>query len=406
MSKVLFFQTYQYPYLPGEYFIESEIDHLAEAFDRVLVYPDHTQWWQSPQPARKLPEGVELCDINEAPRILRIWWTVMGLVKTVPFILKYRSTWPGEERTPRASIRQALRSSLKCVAAKPAIEWLLKRKGVSSAICYGYWRHDAVGALGLLKQEGQIQQLHVRCHRSDIYFSERYPFEVMIHQAADGVYPVSDDGKRYLEEVKGLPAERIQVQRLGVTLPEKCSRASTDGVLRVVSCSNIIPVKRVGLIAEVVGALGVPCEWTHIGDGPEETEVKAIAASFGSEIKANFLGRISNPEVLAYYQANPVDLFINLSESEGVPVSIMEALAHGVPVVATDVGGSAEVIDEANGRVVEIDAPVDTVVEAIRSLFPKERDPEVARAAARKMAEQRCSSVANYSAFCDILKGE
>lgn len=44
------------------------------------------------------------------------------------------------------------------------------------------------------------------------------------------------------------------------------------------------------------------------------------------------------------------DLFLNISESEGVPFSIMEALSAGIPVMATDVGGTAEIIDDTVGR--------------------------------------------------------
>ena len=134
--------------------------------------------------------------------------------------------------------------------------------------------------------------------------------------------------------------------------------------------------------------------------------VKAIAESFGPTVSAKLLGRISNSEVLRYYRENPVDLFINLSESEGVPVSIMEALAHGVPVVATDVGGSAEIIDTGNGRVVDVGASVPQIVDAIHGLLD---DPELIspnRKAAREMAEQSCSSFLNYSHFSKLLKGE
>jgi len=45
-------------------------------------------------------------------------------------------------------------------------------------------------------------------------------------------------------------------------------------------------------------------------------------------------------DVLNYYASNPVDVFINTSSSEGLPVSIMEAMSFGIPVIATNVGGT------------------------------------------------------------------
>jgi glycosyltransferase involved in cell wall biosynthesis len=58
---------------------------------------------------------------------------------------------------------------------------------------------------------------------------------------------------------------------------------------------------------------------------------------------------LSNKEVLNYYRNNPVDLFINVSESEGIPVSIMEAISFGIPVIATNVGGTSEIVTDKFG---------------------------------------------------------
>lgn len=404
---VLFFVTYQYPFLPGEYFIESEIDHLVDAFDRVLVFPDRSLWWKSNEAPRKMPDGAELCDVREASIWRRLSWVLKGGLGAMPFMWQSGSVWPGEAKMPLAPFMKRLKASFKMMTNRAAIQWFLQRKMIEEKpVAYAYWRIDGAGALALLKKQGSFSSLYVRCHRCDIYTSARYPFEGIIHEQANGVFPVSEDGKNYLIEEKGLSANNIEVRRLGVALPAQCSSFSTDGVWRILSCSNIVTVKRVDLIARTIAAMKHPCEWIHIGDGPGLDAVKAIAESFGSTVSAKFLGRISNSEVLRYYRENPVDLFINLSESEGVPVSIMEALAHGVPVVATDVGGSSEVIDAGNGRVVDVDAPVSQIVGAIHGLLD---DPEMispTRKAAREMAEQRCSSFLNYSNFSKLLKGE
>ncbi len=50
-------------------------------------------------------------------------------------------------------------------------------------------------------------------------------------------------------------------------------------------------------------------------------------------------GGISNAEVFQFYRDNKVDLFVNASTSEGLPVSIMEAISFGIPSIATNVGG-------------------------------------------------------------------
>ena len=114
-----------------------------------------------------------------------------------------------------------------------------------------------------------------------------------------------------------------------------------------------------------------------------------------------FLGRLTNQEVLHYYGTHPIDIFINLSESEGVPVSIMEALAHGIPCVATDVGGTAEVVNEAeaDGVLLDVDATIAQIVSSIECVMHAPR----MRMSARRVAEEMCSAERNYTEFCSVL---
>jgi glycosyltransferase involved in cell wall biosynthesis len=53
--------------------------------------------------------------------------------------------------------------------------------------------------------------------------------------------------------------------------------------------------------------------------------------------------------VLSWYAENNPSLFINVSTTEGIPVSIMEAMSFGIPVIATDVGGTSEIVNDGNG---------------------------------------------------------
>lgn len=404
MNKTLVFLTYQYPYFPGEYFIESEIQHLADSFDRVLIFPDRTQWWRSNQLARPLPKGVEYCNILDVSFWRRCWWILLAFFQVLPLTLLRKGAWPGEKRTEAASFFACCRSNFKLYAAKCSLTWMLKKHEAEGAVAYAYWRLESAAAAALLKKNSSLSALYVRCHRCDIYCLKRFPYECLVHEHADGVFPVSDDGKDYLVHEKGLSPNNIQVERLGVNIPTRPGLGSEDGLFRIVSCSSIIPVKRVQFIAEVIGKLRIPSLWTHIGDGPDLKQVEAVIARYPRHIKTQFFGRISNEEVLAHYQNEPVDLFINLSESEGVPVSIMEALSYGTAVVATNVGGSSEIIDTHFGRVVEVDSNADVISALIEEVFADTSTRDSMRSAARKKAEDLCSAKANYQGFAHMLR--
>lgn len=398
--KTLLFVTYQYPYLPGEYFIESEIEHLADAFDRVYIFPYRRLWWNDGKEPRALPEGVELLDPQLASRGLRFVWNLLGLLLAPLRMYRAAAGWPGGA-VPSGRLLKSLRDSMKTLVVKWALLWFAKHQldSASRINGYAYWRDPGAGGLALVRERLRMHRLYVRAHRVDIYSAFRWPVETPIHLHADKVFTVSEDGRNYLVNTKGLPQDKIEVQRLGVRLPSVCAKASDDGVIRILSCSNLVPVKRMPLIAEVVAALPGRVEWSHIGDGPGLPLLKEQIKKLGIEDRVQFVGRLSNLEVYEYFQDHPVDVFINLSESEGVPVSIMEALAHGVPCVATDVGGSAEIVNEQNGAIVDVECEPGEVA-TILSRVVSDRS---ARVAAREMADSMCSSDRNYSEFCKLF---
>jgi glycosyltransferase involved in cell wall biosynthesis len=89
-----------------------------------------------------------------------------------------------------------------------------------------------------------------------------------------------------------------------------------------------------------------------IGKGPEEDRLKTIASSYGCSGKISFKGYISYSNIPSYVAS--ADVLMLLSESEGLPGCIQEAFACGVPVIATAVGGIADlVINNENGFLVQ-----------------------------------------------------
>lgn len=78
------------------------------------------------------------------------------------------------------------------------------------------------------------------------------------------------------------------------------------------------------------------------------------------------MGFIPNENVQEFYATHTVGAFLNVSESEGVPVSIMEAQSYGIPVIATDVGGTAEIVhDRQNGVLLDSDFSSEDLLRAL-----------------------------------------
>lgn len=88
-----------------------------------------------------------------------------------------------------------------------------------------------------------------------------------------------------------------------------------------------------------------------VGTGPKDKELKKIVSQLDLEESVTFTGKVLHEEIHEYYQM--ADVFVLPSYSEGLPLSILEAMASGTSVIASDVGGISEVIEDCeNGLIV------------------------------------------------------
>lgn len=249
-----------------------------------------------------------------------------------------------------------------------------------------------------------------RAHRYDLYEEENgfhyLPLRNYLLNQLDRVYPCSEEGARYL--IRKYPTNALKV---------KCSYLGSDdygdGVNKnssryeIISCSNVITVKRVDLIADIIRAVNhhCPVHWTHIGDGKHLSKIKNENADLIDTGVISFLGRKSHDEVIKIYKNNRYDLFINMSSSEGIPQAIMEANSFGIPAIATNVGGTSEIVkDNISGYLVDINDNVDVVANTIQKyLLSEDNKKRELRESTRNYWKRNFNLEVNATRFvCDI----
>ena len=297
---------------------------------------------------------------------------------------------------------------------------------------YFYWGDKSVLILPFLKsfmaaQGRRVPLAVMRLHGSDAIEEAKgiLPFREQIYGAVDYAVPVSGMIESYIKCRYAVQPRNICTFRLGS--PEGGRTLSWErgpaGELHIVSCSNVVPLKRVEYIADAVALLAERLHneggigdvkslcWTHIGDGPQrvalEQHIKSriAAAGFPANLcRVEFKGAMPHREVLEYYRNNHIDLFIHASRSEGGPVVIMEAASFAIPVISTKVGAVDEMIPQEWIIPVEAtpDILVDKVVEYLllpdgKRLALKEQN--------RRVWEERWNAERNYAAFADFLAG-
>jgi colanic acid/amylovoran biosynthesis glycosyltransferase len=244
----------------------------------------------------------------------------------------------------------------------------------------------------------------------DIY-NERFdppyiPLRPEIFQFLNKVFLASADGQQYLQVRYPEYEQKFEVSKLGISNTGFIARPSDDNVFRIVSCSNLIPVKRIELLIRGLRELGVirkdnHFSWTHIGKGPLMTELNALADSqLPKNVQHTFLGYLPNSEVLSFYKDNPVDIFVNVSESEGGnPVSIMEAQCCGIPAIATAAGGNKEIVSGNTGFLLSPNPAPGEIAEAIITMMNNPEELRRKKERSKKNWEQHYNADKNFEDF-------
>lgn len=276
-------------------------------------------------------------------------------------------------------------------------------------IVYSYWMHQHAYIAVKLARYINAKCI-TRCHGYDFYEYRSgcnyIPFRDYIFKYVDKIFPISQNGVRYLTENYGKRvAGKVQLSYLG-TFDHGINCRKTDSYMRIVSCSNIIPLKRLDMLIHSLSKIDFEIEWIHFGDGESMSEIKLLAEKkLRKNISWFFYGKTNNNDIMTFYQNNFVDLFINVSSFEGLPVSIMEAMSFGIPVIATDVGGTSEIVsDEENGFLLEANFDFDDLADRIRRFSNLDNAAiNVLRQNARKTWEKKFNAVKNYRLFYDII---
>ncbi len=127
-------------------------------------------------------------------------------------------------------------------------------------------------------------------------------------------------------------------------------------------------------------------EWRIAGDGPQIDTLKALAHELGISERVTFLGWQSHEDLTrGYHQSN---LFLFPSRHEGMPNAVLEAMASGLPVVATRIAGNDELVVDGVTGFLAPSEDVDTLRDALRKLITDPALQQKMGAASRQRVEQ------------------
>lgn len=274
-------------------------------------------------------------------------------------------------------------------AALPVLQRIRAEGFDFDAIDAHYFYPDGVAAAELARQLDV--PLVITARGSDVTLLPRYtlPRRMILSAArqADGIVTVCQALKDGLIEL-GVAGDKITVLRNGVDLT-RFRPAARESVRRelaierrtLLSVGWLITRKRHDLAIHALATLP-DCRLLIIGTGPEESALRALAQQLGVQERVSFVGHVAQADLHRYYTA--ADVLLLCSEREGWANVLLESMACGTPVAATNVGGTAEVVTTAAAGVLICEHSAAAVSDAVRRLLAA----YPSRDATRRYAEQ------------------
>lgn len=250
------------------------------------------------------------------------------------------------------------------------------------------WQRTLLPAANVLLSRGTTV---VACGRSQVSTLRRErhrasAIRVIVNGVDPGVYRTGADRRAAREEL-GIPAAEVTVGIVAALRPEK----NHEAFLRV---------------ARLVADGGPQVGFVIVGDGPQRARLESLSAEFGLTTRVTFLGaRADVPRVL---EAMDVVMLTSHPVVETFPLSILEAMAAEIPVVATRVGDVADIVVEGVTGFVVDPGDIDTLTDRVTALATD----QAARVSMGRAARQRlidhftlARMIGEYEALFDGLRG-
>ena len=397
--------TYTYPYEPPiEQFLDDEIQFLEKEDLDILLVPVSREIKDNEYPIAQSSEKITTCKINRKNLNSE---TLIGVFQSVKAIKYIGNDWIRlihyvQQNHKKSAAKETLTHYIQGNAFYSEFVKQIPRNislDRKKIILYSYWFNPAVVAEALFKKSlmkkhrAQVYA-YARAHGDgDLYHVglEGYrPCLKLINDEIDAVFTISENGKELLCD-QGI--RNVEVHRLGVTSKNEFI-PTQDKTPLIVSCSVINDNKRVERIPEILSKIHTNVRWIHFGSGPKEQELTSYCKEIlPNNISWELRGWTEHNLIMDFYKNETPDLFINVSKVEGIPVSIMEAMAYSIPCIATNVGASNEIVlDGQNGMLIPADFIPEEIAVRIEEYFLFSDDT--------KDAKRKCAYLTYKGKYC------
>ncbi len=264
-------------------------------------------------------------------------------------------------RIPTIQLNRALRAASYLISTL----WLLLRRRQEYDLIYCRFLKEQTFVASLAKYIFRLRQPLVACPAcastgGEAEYICKSPLKkVWLKLLSHGVTVINAMSQQIEREMLDLHLKNIRISRIpnGVILPKLNPRQNPNNpILQLIFVGRLVEQKGLDVFLSSVRLLkdmGHTFEVRIIGDGPLRSTLEVQTQELDLNNYVKFIGSVKPSDVA--FQLAGADLFVFPSRYEGFPGALLEAIAHGLPAVATRVSGSEEIIDDNIGWLVPID---------------------------------------------------
>jgi glycosyltransferase involved in cell wall biosynthesis len=381
--------TINYPYGNGEEFIEQELAIASKYYERIFVVPSKKH-----DKIRAVPYNAEIID-DLAGLVLKDQYILQFI-----YIFLYDLFLENNALQKLRAVKVYYRFVREQIEKKKIIKALLIRfkDKLKNPVLYDFWLINNGLAISLLKDLYDIN-LYSNVHSYDLYdfrWGCPLPFRSYIIRKLEKVFPDSAYGEKYLKEkISKKLHSKVELSYMGIIDNGIGPRPTGDEII-VVSCSSCSVHKRVEMIVDALSELKLKkVKWIHFGDGEKYDEIRLMATKKLKNIAYELRGWVKSEELIAFYKENFVNVFVHASSAEGAPVSLMIAASFGIPIVAFDSMGVAEITNNELGVLLDKESGAKDLSNALEEAILTKSEDLVLRKNIRDHWKKRFS-INNY----------
>jgi len=183
---------------------------------------------------------------------------------------------------------------------------------------------------------GSTSLKHRMISRWNLFMLSKYFYRVVV---------VSQDIKELFEKKIKFDYKKISIIHNGIMITDIPPKLDNRGTFVIGSAGRVFPVKDYPFMVEIANEVlkkTKDISFQLAGDGPDRPRLEALIKRYGIDRQFVLKGHLS--DMSEFYKG--LNLYLNTSIHEGIPMSILEAMAHGLPVIAQNVGGLHEIVDD------------------------------------------------------------